>query len=588
LASTAVRFSVTTVDSTPQGNLIAVGRAEKSNVGNRYYNFVVKLDSTGNVIASTNLLNDSLIITGTQIDTDENVYVFGRQTLIAEFVIDTIDGVPVATGIIEDYNGILIKLDNNLGLIWAKEFESNNFPCQSLGIGVNEDSTISFTYTSFADFPAITGYISQGGELLSIKGRNLRGLSPTFGPNKAIYALSIPPASTGDLTTTILFKSYPEEEINGCNSFAACIDIKPTSINTENLTWEVNDQPAPTPVGVFFEPVDYATEDICYDIPFPESTFSLPDSICQNICLTPTDLKSQQANHQVWTIQGPGIDTIIIDTSFQFCFPVPGDYLVEQEIWVLGCSYFFARNILVLPNDLAPALGGDQEVCGATYTLTPTASRPITAWTWADSEPELIRTIEQSGSYLLTYTDGYCIASDTVVIDFIEEAWQAPPLEEIGDTTICRSSGVFKVLPSSPYTDSVFLEEVLVKDSVSLRRAGIYTYTTVINGCSFSSDFELRLESCLAKIYFPNVFSPNSDGFNDFIYPQGKDYEGQEMKIFDRWGSLVFAANTIPFRWDGRIESRLAKQGVYVIYYKYINTRTRKVEEVWQDVMLVR
>ena len=43
------------------------------------------------------------------------------------------------------------------------------------------------------------------------------------------------------------------------------------------------------------------------------------------------------------------------------------------------------------------------------------------------------------------------------------------------------------------------------------------------------------------KIYIPNSFSPNDDGINDnFTIFSNKDLEINYLRIFDRWGNLVF------------------------------------------------
>lgn len=73
-------------------------------------------------------------------------------------------------------------------------------------------------------------------------------------------------------------------------------------------------------------------------------------------------------------------------------------------------------------------------------------------------------------------------------------------------------------------------------------------------------------------LYFPNVFSPNGDGRNDFFTAFAKKSEIQvirELRIFDRWGGLVYegqqlAVNNPTSGWDGRSrDGRLLPEGVY-------------------------
>ena len=69
-----------------------------------------------------------------------------------------------------------------------------------------------------------------------------------------------------------------------------------------------------------------------------------------------------------------------------------------------------------------------------------------------------------------------------------------------------------------------------------------------------------------ANLYVPDVFSPNDDGINDKWEIRGLDeYPEAELRIFDRWGNLVFAqkgANQSPF--DGQTSNDSLPVGVYV------------------------
>jgi gliding motility-associated-like protein len=72
------------------------------------------------------------------------------------------------------------------------------------------------------------------------------------------------------------------------------------------------------------------------------------------------------------------------------------------------------------------------------------------------------------------------------------------------------------------------------------------------------------------QVYIPNIFTPNSDGVNDFITIYGnKDVElVVEFRIYDRWGNLVFAKNEFPpneenYGWDGFFNNKEMNPAVY-------------------------
>ena len=78
------------------------------------------------------------------------------------------------------------------------------------------------------------------------------------------------------------------------------------------------------------------------------------------------------------------------------------------------------------------------------------------------------------------------------------------------------------------------------------------------------------IDNCL--LYeLPNVFTPNNDGFNDLFEPFPYCYvEEVEMRIFNRWGSLVFETTDADIKWDGMniFSKEKAPDGIY--YYTCI------------------
>ncbi|HRD79451.1 MAG TPA: gliding motility-associated C-terminal domain-containing protein [Saprospiraceae bacterium] len=72
-------------------------------------------------------------------------------------------------------------------------------------------------------------------------------------------------------------------------------------------------------------------------------------------------------------------------------------------------------------------------------------------------------------------------------------------------------------------------------------------------------------------IYIPNAISPNDDGINDgfTLYAGPAARQINRLRIFDRWGELIFDKSNIPLGvenqgWDGTIRGRPANAGVYV------------------------
>jgi len=98
--------------------------------------------------------------------------------------------------------------------------------------------------------------------------------------------------------------------------------------------------------------------------------------------------------------------------------------------------------------------------------------------------------------------------------------------------------------------------------------SGCY-YVTAVD--SFENESAPSVRLCLdecSNYLLPNVFSPNNDGINDLFKPLMTSYvERVDMKIFNRWGMLVFETEDPGINWDGKIDGtdKLVSPGVY--YY---------------------
>ena len=97
-----------------------------------------------------------------------------------------------------------------------------------------------------------------------------------------------------------------------------------------------------------------------------------------------------------------------------------------------------------------------------------------------------------------------------------------------------------------------------------------YAYLEVTNflGCidsSFFSGNTLSFEDYF-DINIPNVFTPNGDNENDMFIVEvpGKIYECVDMKIYNRWGQVVFISTGNNLKWDGRTNVGIpAPEGTY-------------------------
>ena len=69
-----------------------------------------------------------------------------------------------------------------------------------------------------------------------------------------------------------------------------------------------------------------------------------------------------------------------------------------------------------------------------------------------------------------------------------------------------------------------------------------------------------------SDLIVPNIFSPNQDGVNDVFFLRSKNIQKVSIRIYDRWGALVYQVkdSTNPLLWDGTNETgKPQAEGVY-------------------------
>ncbi len=102
------------------------------------------------------------------------------------------------------------------------------------------------------------------------------------------------------------------------------------------------------------------------------------------------------------------------------------------------------------------------------------------------------------------------------------------------------------------------------------------------NGCKLRDDITIFVDSTTQKLVVPTIFTPNGDGLNDFFYINEIGIERIDIKIFDRWGNLVFRSNDASFKWDGKTSllggELMNGNYPFVILYKTFDSKTDKKE----------
>jgi gliding motility-associated-like protein len=78
----------------------------------------------------------------------------------------------------------------------------------------------------------------------------------------------------------------------------------------------------------------------------------------------------------------------------------------------------------------------------------------------------------------------------------------------------------------------------------------LYTYSQLAM-CPDTFSVRIIVEGT-SFITIPNVFSPNGDNTNDEFYVTSEGLKTFEMKIFNRWGTLIYVLKDPAEKWSGK------------------------------------
>ena len=210
-----------------------------------------------------------------------------------------------------------------------------------------------------------------------------------------------------------------------------------------------------------------------------------------------------------------------------------------------------------------------------------------------------------AGAHLITVEDDNGCTSDTT-INLIEPApilLEYPDVVtvELGDSATLQPSILQLVIPLDP--DSVFwapqtflsfgdnlLEPVVTPINDTNYEVLIFDE----NGCSAFATVRVEVDKNI-NVFIPNIFSPDADGINDYfmVFTGSGVSQVQNLRIFDRWGEMVFFKQNIPAGagetegWDGTFRGRPMNSGVYV-YLAEVEYKDGRVILFRGDITLLR
>jgi gliding motility-associated-like protein len=244
------------------------------------------------------------------------------------------------------------------------------------------------------------------------------------------------------------------------------------------------------------------------------------------------------------------------------------------------CSDSLVKNIFVAPEVVLDFKNSDSIVCqgeAIEFEATTTPGYYQLVWDFGDGDVKgfdqlnIKKSFTTSGVYNVNFKAKYTICGEKEVSHKVEIT-EVPKVNIGRDTTICSGNSVLMLKNNA--TSSSLLQYLWntgdTTSQIGIRSAGSYWLRIKDRTC-VATDSVIVSKGCYIDI--PNAFSPDDlDPINKYFLPRdllSKSVVTFEMKIYDRWGVLLFESTNVNGRgWDGNYKDQPQSFGVYVYQIK--------------------
>jgi gliding motility-associated-like protein len=261
-----------------------------------------------------------------------------------------------------------------------------------------------------------------------------------------------------------------------------------------------------------------------------------------------------------------------------------------------GCDSIVTKEVKVKNKPLTPL--NDTFFCEGESVLLQ-AEEGFYLYTWNDGTTKTNLLVDKPGTYNFVIMDSFrCVDFDTINVNVL-------PKTEV------------KILPiaSESYeTEELFhvIAEVIINDSFDNGRYKWSSNTKLTCDTCNKTSFKLEDQNWIKVTYtnlyqcrsmdsiffevapepeyiadFPNAFSPNNDTRNDVFGPQTKNVNSIKWNIFNRWGELIYEAQSRTQTWDGTYKGIPQEVGMY-IYTGEVEFKNGLKKQLKGEIYLIR
>jgi gliding motility-associated-like protein len=278
----------------------------------------------------------------------------------------------------------------------------------------------------------------------------------------------------------------------------------------------------------------------------PKVSISAPSRLC--LTPNPTQLVGSPSGG-IW--QGSNVNSTGV-----FSASAIGVYAIKYQLTQNGCTGVADREITVLDAPII-SLGPDKSICRSANDFIGVSSETNVTYRWSSGETTPTILPERAGRYILTATKGLCRNSDTVIVNILP----TPFISLRSEIPLCVPASIPVRIDAGGGVGLTYKWQPTGETTRQITVSTVGTYSVVVTntyGCSTPAQTNV-IDRCDPAILVPDIFTPNGDKLNDdfqVFHFYIKDYD---LKIYNRWGELIFTSKNVDDRWDGKYKGVLVK-----------------------------
>ncbi len=262
------------------------------------------------------------------------------------------------------------------------------------------------------------------------------------------------------------------------------------------------------------------------------------------------------------------------ETSQSITATQSGSYSVSAV--VNGCPSPVSEPVDVTVNAIPQVnISSEEDAVCEGGSLVLQALPEADTYLWSNGATTQSSEISSGGIYSVTVSTAGCNNIAEIEI----ESTLLPSVSLGEDTTICDGESL--VLNAfSNVAESYNWSTAENTSEITVSSEGLYS-VAVSNICgTITDEIQVNIEGCACRLMLPDAFTPDGDGKND-VFKASYDcsISNYLIRIYNRWGQLVFETNNPDSGWDGFFENSEQPIGTYVYYVEYTGIEGRTSEK---------